>query len=99
MPFPNQPLKGLNDREVEPYDGVSGCYAMTDARWGVIYIGMGDIGAELRRYANGANPAIARLGPTHFLASIVQGETRERMHAREIALIREYRPPANDQHN
>jgi len=100
MAFVPQSLKPLTDAEVQPFDGVNGVYGMTDANAVVLYVGMGDIGAELRRYAppGGDNQEINRRRPTHFLAETMHRAGIIATHAREIQLIREFNPACNTQH-
>lgn len=67
--------------------GVFGIYRR-DA-W--IYIGRGDLVAELLRYVRGDNPQIIAERPTHFCAIVTDDDV-----ALEKKLIREHQPIANE---
>jgi hypothetical protein len=90
MAFPQQTPQLFNRAGIEALaPGQNGCYGIYKANlW--IYVGKGDLRANLLAHFNGDNPDILKYGPTHFVTEVTSN-----MDAREKQLIVELRPVAN----
>lgn len=91
MDFSNAEAFSFDEGTIKTFNpgqiGVFGIYRR-DA-W--VYIGRGDLVAELLRYVRGENPRILAERPTYFCAIVTDDDV-----ALEKELIRQYRPIANE---
>jgi hypothetical protein len=90
MPFPTQTPRPFTREGIEALapnqKGVYGIYRPN--LW--IYVGKGDLRANLLAHFNGDNPDILKPGPTNFVTELTAN-----MDAREKQLIVELKPVAN----
>jgi len=90
MPFPNQTPRLFTRSGIEVLapnqNGVYGIFKPN--LW--IYVGKGDLRANLLAHFNGDNPDILRYGPTHFVTEVTAN-----MDVREKQLQVELRSAAN----
>ena len=90
MPFPKQTPRAYTKENVTALDeGQMGCYGLfRDKTW--IYVGRGDIRANLLAHLNGDNGCITSHAPTHWVDVVTADHVAE-----EKKLIVEFDPPCN----
>ena len=90
MPFPEQTPKTFTKAEVTALNkDQMGCYGLfRDGSW--IYVGRGDIRANLLAHLNGDNPCITSQSPTHWVDVVTADHVEE-----EKRLIVEFDPVCN----
>lgn len=88
--FPKQTPRAFTRADVlSVTPGQIGVYGLfKSGQW--VYIGRGDIRAELLRYLNGENPNINLWGPTHWVDVVTADDVET-----EKRLILKYQPIAN----
>ena len=92
MPFPHQGSRPFNRRGIEVVKrGQNGLYGIFNAT-GCIYVGRGNIRAQLLAHLNGigGNPCILRNHPTHYVIEFATNGL-----ARQRQLIAELDPVCN----
>jgi hypothetical protein len=94
MPFPTQNSQPFTRAGVEWLNpNQNGCYGIyRQGSQGIlwIYVGKGDLRANLLAHFNGDNPDILRYNPTHYVTEVTAAMDR-----REKELQIEYKPVAN----
>ena len=91
MPFPQQaPQPFTRDVVARLADGQKGVFGLfRPGTW--VYIGKGDIKAELKSILGGSNDCIGKQNPTHFVTVIIGN-----MDAAVAQLIKETQPTCTD---
>ncbi len=90
MPFPSQTARPFTRNGIEALaPGQRGVYGIYKSNlW--IYVGKGDLRANLLAHFNGDNPDIIKYGPTYFVTEVTAN-----LDNREKQLIVELSPVAN----
>ena len=90
MPFDSKPRLFIEEIILAYPEGMNGVYGLRSPfRW--IYVGKGDIRAELLAHLETPNSCMLREEPTSWYADIVKGDPS----ARQNELILELRPVCN----